>query len=111
MSVWQTPHATRRTSTSPAFGSASSTSCTASGAPKSSSTAARILMGAHDIVARMILVSDLGLPEAPVLLPDGGWLVTEMAPDRGCVTRFDADGGNRSVVARTGRPNGLAIDG
>ena len=23
----------------------------------------------------MILVSDLGLPEAPVLLPDGGWLV------------------------------------
>jgi gluconolactonase len=58
----------------------------------------------------MILVSDLGLPEAPVLLPDGGWLVTEMAPDRGCVTRFDAGGGNRSVVARTGRPNGLALD-
>jgi gluconolactonase len=58
----------------------------------------------------VILVSDLGLPEAPVLLPDGGWLLTEMAPDRGCVTRVDADGGNRSVVARTGRPNGLALD-
>lgn len=58
----------------------------------------------------MILVNDLGFPEGPVLLPDGSWLVTEMAPDRGCVTRFDADGGNRSVVARTGRPNGLALD-
>src|SRR3954465_3910079 len=42
MSVWQTPQATSRTSTSPAFGSASSTSCTASGCPNSSSTAARI---------------------------------------------------------------------
>jgi gluconolactonase len=58
----------------------------------------------------MILVSDLGLPEGPVLLADGSWLVTEMAPDRGCVTRFDAEGANRSVVATTGRPNGLAVD-
>ena len=58
----------------------------------------------------MILIGDLGLPEAPVLLPDGSWLVAEMAPGRGCVTRFDANGGNRSVVARTGRPNGLALD-
>ena len=44
MSVWQTPHATSRTSTSPAFGSASSTSWTTSGLPNSSSTAARILV-------------------------------------------------------------------
>src|SRR4051812_41788111 len=44
MSVWQTPHATRRTSTSPGPGSARSISCTARGAPNSSRTAARILM-------------------------------------------------------------------
>src|SRR3954471_20839731 len=44
MSVWQTPQATSRTSTSPAFGSASSTSVTFSGCPNSSSTAARILI-------------------------------------------------------------------
>src|SRR4029077_12962539 len=44
MSVWQTPQATRRTSTSPAFGSARSTSWTSSGRPNSSSTAARILI-------------------------------------------------------------------
>ncbi len=41
-SVWQTPQASRRTSTSPARGSASSTSVTFSGAANSSSTAARI---------------------------------------------------------------------
>ena len=44
MSVWQTPQATRRTSTSPALGSARSISCTTSGFPNSSSTAARIRM-------------------------------------------------------------------
>src|SRR3954454_20699827 len=44
MSVWQTPQAASRTSASPAFGSARSTSWTASGAPNSSSTAARIFM-------------------------------------------------------------------
>jgi gluconolactonase len=58
----------------------------------------------------MILIDDLGGPEGPVLLPDGSWLVTEQAPSRGCVTRFDAHGKNRSVIARTGRPNGLALD-
>src|SRR3954471_7875723 len=47
MSVWQTPHATRRTSTSPGPGSARSISCTRSGAPNSSRTAARILIRAH----------------------------------------------------------------
>ena len=45
MSVWQTPHATRRTSTSPGPGSASSTSCTTSGFANSSRTAARIFIG------------------------------------------------------------------
>ena len=58
----------------------------------------------------MILIDDLGLPEGPVLLPDGSWLVTELHPDRGCITRFDINGQNRSRVAYTGRPNGLALD-
>lgn len=58
-----------------------------------------------------VLVSDLALPEGPLLLSDGGWLITEMAPGRGCITRFDSEGRKRTVVARTGRPNGLALDG
>src|SRR5438067_7460586 len=41
-SVWQTPQATSRTRTSPAFASARSSSWTSSGRPNSSSTAARI---------------------------------------------------------------------
>src|SRR3990172_8180135 len=52
----------------------------------------------------------LGFPEAPVLLPDGGLLFVEMDPAKGCITRFSKDGKSRSVVARTGRPNGLALD-
>lgn len=52
----------------------------------------------------------LGFPEAPVLLPDGGFLFVEMDPAKGCITRFSRDGKTRSVVARTGRPNGLALD-
>ena len=52
----------------------------------------------------------LGFPEAPVLLPDGGFLFVEMDPAKGCITRFSKDGKSRSVVARTGRPNGLAPD-
>src|ERR1700729_3446096 len=42
MSVWHTPHACNRTRTSPARGSARSTSVTFSGLANSSSTAARI---------------------------------------------------------------------
>lgn len=51
----------------------------------------------------------LGFPEAPVPLPDGGWLCVEMDPSKGCITRFSAGGKTRSVVAKTGRPNGLAL--
>ena len=58
----------------------------------------------------MIFVSGLSSPEGPVLLPDGNWLVVEMGPDRGCVTHISGDGRSRRVVARTGRPNGLAVD-
>ncbi len=58
----------------------------------------------------MIFVADLTEPEGPVLLPDGSWLVVEMDPSRGCVTHLSADGKRRRVVAKTGRPNGLAVD-
>jgi gluconolactonase len=52
----------------------------------------------------------LGSPEGPVLLDDGGWLVVEMSADRGCVTRVSSDGGKKRAIAKTGRPNGLALD-
>jgi gluconolactonase len=58
----------------------------------------------------MIFSSDLGSPEGPVLMPDGSWLVVEMAPERGCVTHISADGQSKRIIARTGRPNGLALD-
>lgn len=58
----------------------------------------------------MVFTSGLSVPEGPVLLPDGSWLVVEMGPDRGCVTHISSDGLGKRVVATTGRPNGLAVD-
>lgn len=58
----------------------------------------------------MIFTDDLSRPEGPALLPDRSWLCVEMGPERGCVTHISADGGTKRVVARTGRPNGLAVD-
>lgn len=58
----------------------------------------------------MIFTSNLSVPEGPVLLPDGSWLVVEMGPDRGCVTHISPDGKTKHVIAKTGRPNGLAVD-
>jgi gluconolactonase len=55
-------------------------------------------------------VDQLGFPEAPVLLPDGGFLFVEMDAAKGWVLRVSQDGKSRSVVAKTGRPNGLAPD-
>ena len=52
----------------------------------------------------------LGFPEAPVVLPDGSFLFVEMDPAKGWTIRVSPDGKTRSVVARTGRPNGLAAD-
>jgi gluconolactonase len=57
-----------------------------------------------------IFAKDLGFPEAPVRLPDGSFLFVEMSPDKGCVTHISADGNSRKILARTGRPNGLATD-
>src|SRR4051794_26307940 len=70
MSVWQTPVATRRTSTSPAFGSASSTSWTTSGAPNSSNTAARILVMVRHPNGMWILFDLNGTLTDPAMLLD-----------------------------------------
>jgi len=59
----------------------------------------------------MIFTDGLSRPEGPALLHDGSWLCVEMGPDRGCVTHISADGRTKRVVARTGRPNGLAGGG
>ena len=58
----------------------------------------------------MIFAEDLSRPEGPTLLPDGSWLVVEMGEERGCVTHISADGKTKQVIAKTGRPNGLAVD-
>jgi gluconolactonase len=49
-------------------------------------------------------------PEGPVRLADGSWLIVEMHESRGWVCRISADGRDKTVLARTGRPNGLAVD-
>ena len=49
-------------------------------------------------------------PEGPVRLADGSWLLVEMHESRSWVCRVSADGREKSVLARTGRPNGLTID-
>ncbi|MFV2063769.1 MAG: SMP-30/gluconolactonase/LRE family protein, partial [Chloroflexota bacterium] len=58
----------------------------------------------------MIFTRGLSVPEGPVLLDDGSFLVVEMGSDRGCVTRVSADGAIGNVIARTGGPNGLGVD-
>lgn len=58
----------------------------------------------------MVFTSGISVPEGPVLLDDNSWLVVEMGPDRGCVTHISKDGKKKKMIARTGRPNGLAVD-
>jgi len=58
----------------------------------------------------VIFARDLSTPEAPVLLKDRSWLVVEMGLERGCVTHISADGRGKRMLAKTGRPNGLALD-
>jgi gluconolactonase len=58
----------------------------------------------------VIFTTDLALPEGPVLLDDGTWLVVELDVRVGTVTRIAADGKTKWPVAKTGRPNGLAVD-
>src|SRR4030067_999390 len=58
----------------------------------------------------MIFTAPLDTPEGPVALPGGGWLCGEMGKERGCGTRISQDGKIVEMIARTGRPNGLAVD-
>lgn len=57
-----------------------------------------------------IFATDLGFPEGPVLLDDGCFLCVEMSPETGHVSHLSADGKVKRVLAKTGRPNGLALD-
>ncbi len=57
---------------------------------------------------RRLVCEDLSLPEGPLLLDDGTWLVVELDPRRGTVTQVLADG-TRKPHGKTGRPNGLAM--
>jgi gluconolactonase len=59
----------------------------------------------------MIFATGLQNPEGPVALPDGGWLIVEGSAERGCITHIHSDGGTKRVIKKTGRPNGLAVDG
>jgi gluconolactonase len=58
----------------------------------------------------MVFADGLSAPEGPVALPDGTWLIVEGGAGRGCVTHLSADGREKRVVKKTGRPNGLAVD-
>jgi len=58
----------------------------------------------------MRIVSELHMPEGPVILSDHSYLLVEMGPERGCVTQISADGLSKRIICQTGRPNGLAID-
>ena len=55
-----------------------------------------------------IITTDLSLPEGPVALDDGSWLVTELDFARGTIVRVTTEG-VREPIAKTGRPNGLAL--
>jgi gluconolactonase len=57
----------------------------------------------------MIFVSGLSFPEGPVALADGSWLCVE-GGERNCITHLSPNGKTRRVVAKMGRPVGLAVD-
>jgi len=69
----------------------------------------QLLFNVKEVVA-VIFTDGVGQPEGPVLLDDNSWLIVEMSPDRGCVTHISKDGKTKRVLAKTGRPNGLAVD-
>lgn len=58
----------------------------------------------------VVFSGNLSEPEAPVLLPDGSWIVAEMGQDKQSITHISADGKTQRIIAKTGRPNGLAVD-
>jgi gluconolactonase len=60
--------------------------------------------------ATSVFSGNLSEPEAPVILPDGSLIVAEMGQDKQSITHISADGKTQRIIAKTGRPNGLAID-
>jgi len=56
----------------------------------------------------MIFRRDVSSPEGPIAMPDGSWVITEIG--RGIISHVSADGKEKRTIARTGRPNGLALD-
>jgi gluconolactonase len=58
----------------------------------------------------MIFASGLKSPEGPVLLPDCSWIVVEMDLSQGSITWISPDGKEKRVIAKTGGPNGQAVD-
>jgi len=59
-------------------------------------------------MAIRILRDDVENPEGPVSLKDGSWLITEM--DQSLISHISANGSEKREIARTGLPNGLAVD-
>jgi gluconolactonase len=53
------------------------------------------------------IASGLAFPEGPVMLPDGGLIVVEIA--RACVTRIGRDGRRTVIATPGGGPNGAAF--
>ncbi len=56
----------------------------------------------------MYFTKDLNGPEGPVILEDGRILCVEMY--EGCVSLISNNGKEKKVIAKTGQPNGLAVD-
>ena len=100
MSVWHTPQAARRTSTSPARGSARSTSAIFSGWPNSSSTAARIFTAALLSVGRRWPPQPYSSPSRAAAEPG------RRRPRRGAAGRRRTSASRRGVARRRppGRP-------
>lgn len=58
-----------------------------------------------------VLYRGLLQPEGPVLTLDGSLVLVEMAEERACLTRFDAQGRRVEISQPGGRPTGVAVDG
>jgi gluconolactonase len=58
----------------------------------------------------MIFAAPLDSPEGPISLPDGSLYCVEMGAESGCITHISSNGKDITRLARTGRPNGLAMD-
>ena len=57
---------------------------------------------------KQILINNVAAPEGPVILDDGSFLFVEM--QSGNITHYNPVTNERRIIAKTGRPNGLAVD-